>query len=598
MIKIKNLTKKYGETLIFEDLSFDFPDQGLVCIFGASGCGKSTLLNMIAGFDSDYNGDITVFGTSINDMNADALCSYRRNNIGFVFQNYHLLSGYTVNENVLLSAELNAMEKAESEVVANKLLEKLGMSEKSNEKAENLSGGQKQRVAIARALINNPPVILADEPTGALDRNNSNEIMNLLKQAAKDRLVIVITHDPKCAEYADFIVNFENRLLITDQIFPPSRSLVEQKESPLPKVSSLKQGFKNFKVHFLRYISVSLAISIGILCFILSLSSDNIINKSIEEFQEKNTAFHNGYIKADGKGTEILDVLSRDKRIENLYEQYVLQNISITLDGKKESMAEKYPMPKAIEKMSYGVMPKAEKKEIALSPSLAAKFSVDIKSLLGKEIILEFKNKEYNLTVCGIFNAGYDDFFVSSDIEKQLYKNSEGNEAYSISYDVTEFDEIVAVSELIKNQGYESKNASVEVGAFQNTFQNLSRLFLAISILVLSIGVFISSILLIKLQNSRIREIGLLSALGYTKGIIRRMIVSENLLLAMMAVLFNGILVTFTIVISNALSLELMLTMLQFLQSVCLTAVIIIVISILSSIRLISTEPAWALRQS
>lgn len=180
MIELKSLNKSYGENVIFENISFSFPDTGLVCILGPSGCGKSTLLNLLAGFDSDFTGDILVNGVSLSEMNDSQLSSYRRENIGFVFQNYKLLTGYTALENILLASN--------DEKKANKLLESVGLYEKANQRAETLSGGQKQRVGVARALINSPSLILADEPTGALDRKNSSEIMALLKSFPKKDL--------------------------------------------------------------------------------------------------------------------------------------------------------------------------------------------------------------------------------------------------------------------------------------------------------------------------------------------------------------------------------------------------------------------------
>lgn len=287
MIEIKNLSKNYGQTEIFDHMSFTFPNEGLVCILGASGCGKSTLLNILAGFDSDYTGDIRVMSSLINKMSTSELCSYRRDNIGFIFQNYHLLSGYTVLENIGLATELSTSSMTENEEAAIKLLDKLGLTEKTTEKVENLSGGQKQRVAIARALINAPSVLLADEPTGALDRKTSTEIMMILKELSKDRLVIVITHDSKCAEFADLTVAIEDGKLVTQQAIPCIVSKTSLRKNSPMKVSVFRRGLKNYKVHLSRYIAVSMAISIGILCFILSLSSGNIIEKSIEEFQEK-----------------------------------------------------------------------------------------------------------------------------------------------------------------------------------------------------------------------------------------------------------------------------------------------------------------------
>ena len=239
-------------------------------------------------------------------MNADELCAYRRDNIGFIFQNYHLLSGYTVLENILLSCELNTLSEEENRGNAEELLNKLGLSQKADERIENLSGGQKQRVAIARALISNPRIILADEPTGALDRSNSNEIMELLKEISKDRLVIVITHDQKICSFADEVIHIENRKIVCDKI--PALKSAGTSDHKLSinkavKVSAFKRGLKNFKVHFKRYMAVSLAISIGILAFMLSLSSGNSMDKSISDFKDKNTAFNNGYIKGEDDGT-------------------------------------------------------------------------------------------------------------------------------------------------------------------------------------------------------------------------------------------------------------------------------------------------------
>ncbi|WP_339318285.1 ATP-binding cassette domain-containing protein [Paenibacillus sp. FSL R10-2734] len=598
MIQIKNLKKTYGQSLIFDDVSFNLPNQGLICLLGASGCGKSTLLNMIAGFDSQYSGDITVWGTSISKLNADELCAYRRDSIGFIFQNYHLLSGYTVLENILLSCELNTLSEEDNKNNAIELLSKLGLSQKTNEKIENLSGGQKQRVAIARALISNPRIVLADEPTGALDRNNSTEIMEILKEISKERLVIVITHDQKICSFADDILHIENGKMIAKEIDNQSDATTDTKLSfnKTINVSAFKRGLKNFKVHITRYIAVSLAISIGILAFMLSLSSGNIMDKSISDFKDKNTAFSNGYIKGEDDGT-LAKILNTDERIENVYYQYKINDVTLSLGDKTETMAEKYPMPKAIEHMSYGAMPKAGEMEMTLSPSLAKKFDNDISRLLGKEVTLKYGDKEYKLTISGIYNAAYDDFYVSSDIEREFYKHMYGEKTYSISYDVKNFEDIVPVSQMLTDKKIDSKTAATEVEALQSTFTSLNRLFFIVSILILAIGLFISIVLLIKLQNSRYKELGLLSALGFNKGTIQKMIVSENLLLSAMSAIFNAALVGCTYVIGRIFDLAIIITPLQILLSILSTGVVVIVISIIASHKLIHTEPAAALRK-
>lgn len=598
MIQIKNLTKKYDETLIFDNMSFDFPSKGLICLVGASGSGKSTLLNMLAGFDSTYDGEISVGDTSISKMKVDELCAYRRDNIGFVFQNYHLLSGYTVLENILLSSELHSVGKAEYTDSAEKLLDQLGLSSKAHENIENLSGGQKQRVAIARALISKPSIILADEPTGALDRSNSTEIMKLLKEISKDCLVLVITHDQKICDFADEVMSIENGRIVADNKVVRGTEKSEYKVTfnPTVSVSAFKRGLKNFKVHFMRYMLVSLAISIGILAFMLSLSSGNILEQSIADFKEKNTAFNNGYIKGEDDG-KVFELLKSDKRIENIYYQYKIDNVSLSIGDKSETMVEKYPMPKATESMSYGTMPNKGRNEISLTPSLATKFNKDIKGLIGQRLTLKYEGKEYKLTVSGIYNAGYDDFIVSSDVEQKFYKSIKDKKCYSISYDVTSFDDIVSVSEMLKAEDIDSKNVSSEIAALQNTFNSLSRLFVVVSILILAIGLFISVILLVKLQNSRYRELGLLSALGFSKGTIRRMIISENMLLSGMAAVFNAVLISCVYLVSITFGLSLVITIPQMMLSILVTVIVIIVISIIASQKLIHTEPAVALKK-
>ncbi|MEK4231272.1 ABC transporter ATP-binding protein/permease [Solibacillus sp. FSL H8-0538] len=598
MIQINNLSKRYDHSLILDDTSFTFPSKGLVCLLGASGSGKSTLLNMVAGFDSDYSGDITVWGTSISKMNADELCAYRRENIGFIFQNYHLLSGYTVLENILLSCELNTASEEENSENAKELLNKLGLSQKTDEKIENLSGGQKQRVAIARALISNPRIILADEPTGALDRKNSNEIMELLKEISKDRLVIVITHDQKICSLADEVIHIENGKMIAKEtdIQPALTSNNKLSINNPIKIAAFKRGLKNFKVNITRYMAVSLAISIGILVFMLSLSSGNIMDKNISDFQDKNTAFNNGYIKGEDDGT-VIDLLKSDERIENVYYQYKITDVTLKLGDKTEALAEKYPMAKATEKMSYGAMPKIGKKEIALSPSLAKKFENDISSLIGKEVTLNYAGQEYTLTISGIFNAGYDDFFVSSYIEQEFYQNVKNEKNYSISYDVKNFEDIVPVSQMLTDKKVDSKTAAKEVEVLQNTFNNLSRLFLIVSILILAIGLLISTVLLIKLQNSRYKEIGLLSALGFNKGTIRKIIISENLLLAAMSAISQAVLIGCTYLVGLIFNWALIITPFQIVLSILSTGVVVIGMSMIASHKLIQTEPAVALRK-
>lgn len=598
MIKIKDITKKYGSNIILEHCSYEFPDTGIVCLMGPSGGGKTTLLNLLAGFDTDYSGVITVGGVRINEMNAHELCGYRRDNIGFVFQNYHLLPGYTVLENILLACDGGEDEK-ERQKKGKALLKRLGMEEKENQLSETLSGGQKQRAAIARALVNDPRIIFADEPTGALDRKTSTEIMTLLREISRDRLVVVITHDAKISEFADEVIQIKEKRIMEER--PVSRNVSNEKpllqrEKKPDKNSMVSKAVKNFKVHLKRYIAVSLAISIGMLAFLFSLSFGNVMEHSILEFQEKNAAFNNGYIRGTDDGT-ILEYLKSDERIEHVYYQYKLENISLQMDGKSQVLAEKFPTPKATQGLSYGVMPGEEKNEIAITPSLAKKMTEDIKSLIGRELTLELDGSSYTVTISGIYNAGYDDFIVSPNIEQKLYEKLPKQDNYSINYDVKEFSDIVAVSNRLGLQGLKSDNASDEVYALQNTFQSLGKLFLVLSILILGIGLFICAVLLIKLQNTRYREVGLLSALGYSRQQITGMILQENLLLSILTAVVELTLLGISIFISKLLALPLIVSGAQAAFTIMAAFAVVMVLSGVASLPLVRTEPAAALRK-
>lgn len=596
MISLKHVTKKYGNTSVLNSISYTFPQHGLVCLAGPSGGGKTTLLQLIAGFDSDYEGEIFVRGISLTGMTSEALCDYRRTCVGFIFQNYHLLSGYSVLENVLLASEVSGISPEESRNKAEALLEQLGMLEKKNQSCETLSGGQKQRVAIARALLSDPQIILADEPTGALDRETSMDIMKLLKEISKERLVVVVTHDEKLIPFADEVLKLKGQQLISDHAEEHSGyegQELELKQEGSPKL--FQRAAKNFQIHLKRYLIVAIALSVGLLAFLFSLSYRNVIQQSMEEFQQKNTAWANGYIKGNDDGTVLL-MLQKDSRIEQIYYQYSLKQITLSLEGHTEHMEEKLPLPKATEVLSYGVMPRRGAGEIALSPSLAKKFAPELQNLLGKQIYLTVNGKEYPLTVSGIYNAGYDDFMVSSDIEQMFYDGIKDRENYSISYDVKQFEEITAVSKDLKRLGIDSQNAAKEVELLTETFHRVNRLFLIVSALILVIALFLCIVLLKKLQSSRSREVGLLSALGFQKNEIRTMLQGENLLLSCLAAGTGAILYAGLSMVCKIAEYPFTVGKIQMVICMAILFFCILAISGAASQKLLRTGAAQALR--
>jgi len=221
MLKLEKITKDYlsGDTTVkaLKGIDIEFRKNEFVSILGQSGCGKTTLLNIIGGLDQYTSGDLIINGKSTKKFKSKDWDAYRNYSIGFVFQNYNLIPHQTVLSNVELALTISGVSKKERKTRAIKALEDVGLKEQIYKKPNQLSGGQMQRVAIARALVNNPDIILADEPTGALDTKTSVQIMEILKEISKDKLIIMVTHNPELAEkYSTRIVKILDGVITDD----------------------------------------------------------------------------------------------------------------------------------------------------------------------------------------------------------------------------------------------------------------------------------------------------------------------------------------------------------------------------------------------
>lgn len=295
MLTLKNISKIYKtgnfEQKALDDVSISFRRNEFVSILGQSGGGKTTLLNIIGGLDQYSSGDLLINGKSSKDFKDSDWDYYRNVSVGFVFQSYNLISHQTILSNVELALTLSAVKKEERRKRARKALEEVGLIEHINKKPAELSGGQMQRVAIARALVNNPDILLADEPTGALDSETSRAIMALLKEIAKDRLVIMVTHNPELAEkYSTRIVRIKDGKIIGD-----SNPFQEQKEKDkfslkkikLNLITALGLSFNNLLSKKTRTFLTAFAGSIGIIGIALIISISTGANAFIKDSQKK-----------------------------------------------------------------------------------------------------------------------------------------------------------------------------------------------------------------------------------------------------------------------------------------------------------------------
>ena len=315
MLTLKNIKKIYeqGDEAVLDDINLTFNKNEFVSILGCSGAGKSTLLNIIGGLDDKTSGKLLINGKDIykrDDLNLDY---YRKNNVGFIFQNYNLIEHLTVYENVMLPLLLTNSKNKHKRVL--KILDKTGLKGKKNSKICDLSGGQKQRVAISRALINNPDIILADEPTGALDYKTGYEIINLIKKLSKNKLVIMVTHNKVLAKkYSSRIIYLDKGRVISDT--NPSKEKNEYfstkfKSGNLSIKNALLYSIKTIKAKRKSFLLTSLSSSIGLILVALIISVSNGLKKEM-----------------------------------NLYEKNVLSSLPIVIPSVKTKISDKSKIPK------------------------------------------------------------------------------------------------------------------------------------------------------------------------------------------------------------------------------------------------------------
>ena len=312
MLQIQHICKEYRTgTLVqkaLDDVSLNLRDNEFVAILGPSGSGKTTLLNIIGGLDRYDSGDLIINGISTKKYKDRDWDSYRNHTIGFVFQSYNLIPHQTVLANVELALTISGIGKEERKKRAIEALKKVGLGEQLHKRPSQMSGGQMQRVAIARALVNDPDILLADEPTGALDTATSVQVMELLKEVAKDRLVVMVTHNPELAEeYATRIVTLKDGKIRsdTDEFYVNEAVMKEPEHKNMGKSSmsfltALSLSFNNLKTKKARTLLTSFAGSIGIIGIALILALSNGVNAYIKSIEEETLSEYPLQIQSTG----------------------------------------------------------------------------------------------------------------------------------------------------------------------------------------------------------------------------------------------------------------------------------------------------------
>jgi putative ABC transport system permease protein len=599
ILEVKHVKKSYTlygkeKVPVLHDLNLSFETGEFVSILGESGCGKSTLMNIIGGMDSDYEGDVLVRGKNLSAMTEKEMDDYRKNNIGFVFQNFNLIPHLSVLENVTIAMQMTDTSEKERNKRAIDILTEVGLKNHLNKRPNQLSGGQKQRVSIARALSNNPDIILADEPTGALDKENGDQILALLDSIAqKGMLVIAVTHSQKVADSGTRIVKVEEGR-IKDDIHLKERSLATYKSGNassrnLSLLASFKMALKNMKLNGKRNVLVALGGSIGILSVLLMLSLGNGITSYMTN--EINASMDPLLVDItkpseeakDMRGPEAFMVPGQpftDADIETIRNFPNVDHVETitSVDGKSTMVYEEQTvgltqlttLTDAFDKkmITAGTYPEDNQMLLPLKTANKLSGNDQPESMIGKSIHLYINEMDANhkpvileqeITISGVYEAtdqrtqmqapGY----LPSQTLKQMYTDK-GITIGPIQVNAfaTDMKYVKDINAAAVDAGF-SGSQTAKIMERITTYVNMATIVLSgiagISLIVS--GIMILVVLYISVVE-RTKEIGILRAIGARKKDIKRIFFSESALLGV----FSGVIaVIFAVIISYVLNI-------------------------------------------
>ncbi|CAI2661390.1 Macrolide export ATP-binding/permease protein MacB [Apilactobacillus kunkeei] len=561
-LELKNIQKSYylgkDEFKVLKGINLSFEKGEMVSILGESGGGKSTLMNIIGGLDSKYEGDVLLNGSSLKHDTDKQLDEYRRKTIGFIFQSFNLISHLTILDNVLVPLEMTTLSKKEQVARAKELLAKVGLSDHINKYPNQLSGGQKQRVSIARALAGDPEMLIADEPTGALDPENTTEILQILDNIAKEgKLVLTVTHSQKVADYGTRIVHMtdgridEDRTL-RDKYAESDEPSLESKSLSLKSI--VKMTWDNIKYNSKRNFLIIFGGLIGIFSVVFMLGLGNgvrgyinheiysQVNPNSIQVSHKNTNDHSPFKDTDVKRLEAI------KAVKSVQKAYASTGIQMKSGNKTAQSSYMTTSLATINEsnIKHGSAPKDG--EILINTTAAKSLNKNNpNSLVGKEIQVSFNAMKEGtpfpvtkkLKVSGIIDSQSPLTIINYDTVKEALSDN-GIQIkpnflnVNIKGGVGNVDPVqnrIKAIEVNGKKAYSIQGAGAIVSTL-NTYINLAVYVLAaiagISLLVSAIMIIV--VLYISVAE-RTKEIGILRALGATKGNIRMLFVSQSLFL-------------------------------------------------------------------
>lgn len=579
MLSLENVFKSYyigkQEISILKNINIKIERGEFVAIVGASGCGKTTLLNIIAGMDTATTGYLKIDTENCIGFREKQWAKWRRNHIGYIFQNFNLIDFMTAKKNIELVMRFNKMSRKERSERADSLLNMVGLADRGRHKPMQLSGGQKQRVAIARALANEPDIILADEPTGAVDSKNAQEIIDLLKKINRERnvTIIMVTHDERLAMQAERKIVMSDGMIIKD-IYQKSKkeNIIIHKEkefSEIPVRSSLDIAYKNISTKKKRTFLTAFATAIGITGVMLVLGIGGGAKSRL--LKELGTFINNQVVDIEIEHNEEIDKCTREvlletKGVVNIYPYFsinaALQYEDAIVSGLVEPIAPiMYQIPYWEDNLEMGRMPVTDdSQEILITKSLAKRFLGEkYQDIIGKQVNIVYKAKtdnqvakqlEKTFTVVGIWGKnlfGTERFGIPyQTAEKMAKKSLENESAIPNRYEVVVSDEkyLTKVKVVAEQMGLTATldiDVIGSIGKVVNMVTVILTMIAGISLIVS--GIMISLVTYMGVLE-RTREIGILKAVGFTNTDIKRIFSFEGAIIGVLSGIIGVILST------------------------------------------------------
>ena len=594
VLSLNNVKKSYKlgdgtEFPVLKGINVSFEKGELVSIIGESGSGKSTLMNIIGGLDSKFEGEVLVDGKNIGSFTEKELDIYRKNKIGFIFQSFNLVPHLTILDNVALALTLSNVKRSEQVERAKELLEKVGLKDHIHKKPNQLSGGQMQRVAIARALINDPEMIVADEPTGSLDSQTTQQILDIITQIAQEgKLVLLVTHSEHVAECSSRVIRIADGQIVEDRqgiTLTPKETAETAKTKEISKnlnfAGAIKLAFKNMREKKMRNILVAVGASIGIMSIMLMLSIGNgiktyirdtmeslanplAIEVTMPEEEDTPTMGPEAFLSNTYFTQEDIDRLNAVEHVsatEEHFSAFAMGTAIASIDDKQAPLMTVSTLSQYNEyDLVEGTM--ANKNEIIINKAVKEELGMD--DIVGKTITVSVQvdNRQIviDTVVSGVLSdetspmsGGMSQVYLYYDDLKQACAEQDYDLMPTSIMLIADMEENVdGIKSTVTDMGYGSSMQETMV----ETFTTMLDLFTGVLAGIAGISLLVSAIMILVVLYisvvERTREIGVMKAIGARRKDIRRIFISESFILGLAGGIIATVITFIIMFIGNA----------------------------------------------